>query len=173
MLADLEARVRRYAAKRLALRSRVDGLRAEVDAARRKRLPAIRRSVEEVAAARGELEAAIAANPDAFVRPRTLVIEGVRIGFTRQKGRLVIADRERLLALIRRHFPEQAAVLIKTTEAPVRAALARLPPSDLERLGVTVEDTGDAVVIKPTDGDVEKVVEALLEDARRSGGEAA
>ena len=32
----------------------------------------------------------------------------------------------------------------------------------LKRLGVTVSGTGDEVVIRPTDGDVERIVNALL-----------
>ena len=173
MLAEIEALTRRYASARTVLRGRMDGLQAEVDAARRRRLPGIRKAVAAAAAARDALQAAISGHPDAFVRPRTLVVEGVRIGFVKQKGRLVFADRERVVALIRRHFPEQAEVLVKVTEAPVRAALARLPASDLKRLGVSVEETGDAVVIKPTDSETDKLVAALLDDADRSGGEAA
>ncbi|MBI5561297.1 MAG: hypothetical protein HY894_00350, partial [Deltaproteobacteria bacterium] len=42
---------------------------------------------------------------------------------------------------------------------------------DLKKLGVTVEETGDAVVIKPVDGEVERVVNALLRD--RTGAEEA
>jgi hypothetical protein len=35
----------------------------------------------------------------------------------------------------------------------------------LKKLGCTVRDTGDEVVIKPVDGDVDKIVRALLKDA--------
>lgn len=167
MLAEIEALTRRYAAARTVLRGRMDGLQAEVDAARRRRLPGIRKAVAAAAEARDALHAAIGEHPEAFVRPRTLVVEGVRIGFVKQKGRLVFADRDRVVALIRRHFPDQAEVLVKVTEAPVRAALARLPASDLKRLGVTLEETGDAVVIKPTDSETDKLVAALLDDAVR------
>ena len=37
--------------------------------------------------------------------------------------------------------------------------------ADLKRIGCTIEETGDVVVIKPTDSDVDKIVSALLADA--------
>ena len=50
-------------------------------------------------------------------------------------------------------------------ESPDKKMLAELPVNELKKLGCTVADTGDVVVIKPTDSEIEKAVAALLKDA--------
>ena len=45
--------------------------------------------------------------------------------------------------------------------------------AELKRIGVTVEETGDQIVIKPTDSEVDKLVNALLADAERIESEQA
>ena len=52
-------------------------------------------------------------------------------------------------------------------EEPIRKALSELTVTELKRLGVTVEEADDQVVIKPTDSEVDKLVGKLLEDAER------
>ena len=70
-----------------------------------------------------------------------------------------------MVARIKKHLPEQADVLIRTKEAPVKEALAQLTAAELKKIGVTIEDAGDTVVIKPVDSEVDKLVDALLKGA--------
>ena len=60
---------------------------------------------------------------------------------------------------------DDAIAYIRTTDAPDKKMLAELPVNELKKLGCTVADTGDVVVIKPTDSEIEKAVAALLKDA--------
>ena len=168
MLAEIERLARAYARIRETLKGRVTALQAELDAVRRRHLRGVRAGVAAAASARARLHAAVTAAPQAFQSPRTLVIEGIRVGFAKRRGTLVVEDRARVVELIRKHFPEQADIMIKTAETPVKTALARLPAAELKRLGVTVEETTDAVVVKPTDSEVDKAVTALLADAERA-----
>lgn len=48
---------------------------------------------------------------------------------------------------------------------PAKDALKQLGVKDLARLGVTLIDAGDEIVIKPVDGEIDKLVNALLKDA--------
>jgi len=170
---EIERRTREYAEARELLAARVQAMQEEIETIKRRRLRGIKRAVAVAAEAHDRLRAAIEASPELFRRPRTLVIAGVRVGFTKGSGRLVFDDPGRVVALIRRHFPEQADALIRVKEEPVRKALAQLSVAELKRVGVRVEDTGDQVVIKPTDSDVDKLVNALLADAERIEAEAA
>ena len=77
------------------------------------------------------------------------------------------------MALIRRYLPEQADTLIRTVEEPHKPALALLSVADLRRVGCTVVETGEAVVIKAVDSEVDKMVDALLKDAVDAEGAAA
>lgn len=134
---------------------------------------AMHRLVGKAQERRAELEALIIAAPELFTEPRTVVAHGIKFGFRKGKGSLEWADDAQVVKLIKKLFPEQAEVLIKTTEKPVKAALQELPAGDLKRIAVTVEETGDVVLIKPVDGEVEKLVKSLLKGAQDQAGEEA
>ena len=87
---------------------------------------------------------------------------GVKVGFEKGKGRIEWDDDDTVVRLIEKHFPEQADILIKTKKKPAKKALAQLSVAELKKLGVTVEETGDQVVIKSTDSEIDKLVTALL-----------
>ncbi len=70
-----------------------------------------------------------------------------------------------MVARIKKHLPEQADVLIKLKETPVKDALAQLSAAELKKLGVTVSEAGDQVVVKPVDSEVDKMVDALMKEA--------
>ena len=57
------------------------------------------------------------------------------------------------------------ALLIKTTEKPIKDGLSALPADKLKKLGVKVTDDTNKIVIKPVDSEVDKIVDALLGDA--------
>lgn len=166
-LADIERHTRHYAKARDLLASRVQALQDEIAAAKRHKLSGIKKAVAAAAEARDKLHAAIEDSPELFERPRTLVIVGIRVGYAKGSGKLSFDHAGKVVQRIRRHFPEQAEVLIKTTETPIRKALGGLSVAELKRIGVTVEEAGDQVVIKPTDSEVDKLVNVLLADAER------
>ena len=135
-------------------------------------MPMIRESIDAAATAWSALAAEIEAHPELFVKPRTVSMHGIKFGFGKGKGGLEIADADRTCALIKKHLPDQAEVLIATKETPVKDALAQLPAADLKRIGVNVKDTGDQVVIRPADGEIDKIVKALIKAAVGDAGEA-
>ena len=80
-------------------------------------------------------------------------------------------DDSQVVKLIQKHFPEQFDVLVKTIEKPIKDSLANLSVADLKRIGVTVTDSGDCVVIKSMDSEIDKLVDALLKDEAMGNGE--
>jgi hypothetical protein len=71
-----------------------------------------------------------------------------------------------VVTLIEKSFPKaQADLLIKTTKKPIKKALEDLDVGALKRIGCRVVETGDEIVIKPADSEVDKIVTALLADA--------
>lgn len=157
-----------YAAERDRLCLLVETLERQVEDVKRQALPDIRDAVRRTSEAHDRLRAAIETHPELWEgKRRTVVIAGVRVGMTKGKGKLTWDDAEQVVKLIRRHFPEQAEAMIRVREEPIRKALAELTVTELKRLGVTVEETDDQVVIKPTDSEVDKLVSKLLEDAQR------
>lgn len=119
------------------------------------------------------LQAEIEANPELFVKPRTIVLHGVKVGYTKGKGRTVIIDEAKTIELIRKHLPEeQAGLLIRKVESVQKDALGQLTAAELKKIGVHVEAATDRVVLSYVDNAVDALITRLLEDAKEPGTEA-
>lgn len=163
-LIEIEQITKEYAAERTKLADRIRFLEDEINQLKRKRLPGIKNAVQVVAEKQENLKAALEDSRPLFVKPRTVVFHGIKIGFQKGKGKLAWADDAVVVKLVKKHLPEQVDALIKTTEKPIRGALENLPAADLKKLGIVVNETGDQVVIKSTDSEIDKFVESLLKE---------
>lgn len=163
-LNDIERLVLVYKSARDLLAGRVESLEDELDRIKRRAMPGIKKAVARAKEAEHALATAIESSPELFKKPRTVILHGVKVGLAKGKGEIRYQDPDQVLKLIRKHLPEQADVLIATKEVPVKKALAQLSAAELKKIGVTLVQTGDQVVIKPTDSEVDKVVSALLKE---------
>lgn len=163
-LGDIEKLTKVFAEARQLLADRVRGLEDEIQAIKRRRLPGIKSAVNAVIDQQTELKAAVEESADLFVRPKTMTMNGVKVGYQKSKGTISWADADQVIKLIKKHLPEQADVLIKTKEKLIKDALQNLPAADLKKIGVTVNAGGDQVVIKSTDDEIDKLVDALLKE---------
>jgi hypothetical protein len=155
---------RTLSAARRDLAQAVATAQAEIDAVKSAHIPTIQQLTTDVANVADMLYAAVEASPGLFTKPKTQVLFGIKVGFAKQPGKISWADVNQVVKLIKKHLPDQADVLIKTTEKPVKAALNGLPGTDLKRIGVTVTDAGDRAIVTPVDTDLDKLVAALLGD---------
>lgn len=165
-LVDISELARPYAETRADLSDKIGLLEQELMAVRRRHLPDIRRALARAQAQREKLVTAIELAPQLFEKPKTQVFHGVRVGFQKAKGAIAWDDEDTVVKLIRRFFPDRADVLIKTTERPVKTALQNLTAAELKRLGVQVVDSGEEIVIRPMDGELDKLVDRLLETTK-------
>lgn len=170
-LTDIEPTAKAYADARAKVVEIVTELNAGIDALKRDHMPALKRAITKAAEKHDQLKQIIEANPNLFVKPRTVIYHGVKIGMAKGKGGISFDDADQVVRLIKKHYPEQADVLILTTEKPSKEALGNLSVAELKKIGCNSVDAGDAVVIKPTDSEVDKLVDALLKGATE--GEAA
>ena len=160
-----------YAAARDKLAALVQAMKDEISTVERGALPDITRAARRIAALDNELRAEIAAHPECFTRPRTVVVDGLKFGLQKQKGRMSWDDDAELCARIDKLAAEgaltheQAVMLVVNQPRPVAAALEQLDGKLLKRLGVTVTADTDAPLIKSVDGDVEKTVSAIVKQA--------
>jgi len=130
-------------------------------------LDQIRASIRQVAETEERLRHAIEAAPEQFDKPRTRIFHGIKVGLQKGKGKVEIDDEARTIRFIREKLPEeQAELLIKVTERVDRRMVADLTAADLKRLGIRVVESGDQVVIRPVDSQLDKLVKALLADVR-------
>ena len=165
-LNEIDRLTEKYADLRNKLGAEVGALEHELEGAKRAHLQAIKRLVQRAAEAHGELKAAIEDSAEIFLRPKTQVLHGVKVGFRKGSGGIQFEDADQVVALIEKHFTkDECELLIITKKKPNKEALEQLDVKDLKRVACTIEDTGDVVVIKDTASEVDKIVKALLKEA--------
>lgn len=169
-LADIERLAQAYAATHEEARAQVETLDTELRQLKRRRYPMLFSRAQKAAEAKAALKAAVEESSDLFIKPKTRIVAGVRVGFQKARGEITIDDEEKTLKLIRKHFTEeQADLLIKTTEKPQRKAIAQLSAADAKKIGVEITETGDELVVKVMAGEVEKIVDAFFAELDESG----
>lgn len=154
----------RYAAARHALQDLLSGIQEAQRRLVAEHLPEIRKRIAAVAERESELRAWIEACPELFEKPRTRVFNGVKVGFRKGKGKIEIDDEQRTIELIKKRLPDEADRLINVIERVNRRQIEGLPAADVKRIGVRLVESGDEIVIRPVDGELEKMVAALLKD---------
>jgi hypothetical protein len=165
-----------YSAKMNVVVTKMSELDAEVRAIKRRKIAGIRAAVAAARDARAVLDEALKEQKGEFVKPRTRTFHGIKVGWRKLVGKLTWKDAEQVVKLIKQHYGERAdmlALLIKKTETPVKAALEQLTGVDLKKLGCTLSEDTDEVVISSDGTDIDKLVDALLEDASDDEGRAA
>jgi hypothetical protein len=163
-LKEIELKAKHFADARARLAEDVRELQDVVEQAKRAALPTIRQRVRYVKDHQAALRALIDDSPELFVKPRTVTVHGVKVGFQKGRGGLVVADLGKTVKLIRQHFAGKFDVLVKTTHKLVKKAIGNLPADDLKKIAVQIDGTDDVIVIEDTASDVDKLVSALLEE---------
>jgi hypothetical protein len=128
-------------------------------------MPHIKRALTQALAHKENLRSAIEAAPELFVKPRTVVFYGIKVGFAKGKGSIEITDKAKTVELIEKNLPGLAEVLIKVKKSPIKKSIEALDAADLKKIGVTVEGSGDCVVIKPVDSDIDKIIDAFFKES--------
>jgi hypothetical protein len=161
----IEGLAKIFSGARAELGERLNALREEQEATKRRKLQGIKNSLDRVQASYADLKDAVEGNKDLFEKPKTRVLHGIRVGWMKQRGKLEIGDEATCIAQLRKLLGEsEAEPYIKTTEKPILQALANLAAATLKRCGVKVGDDVDAVVIKAANGDIDKLIDALIGD---------
>jgi len=173
-LPEIDSLTRAFADAHAELADLVAQMNDEIERAKRKRLPEIKRLVARASEKHNALKAGIESSEDLFVKPRTYVLHGIKLGFKKGKGGIQFSDADRVVELVHKYYDsDRAALLLRTFEEPDKDALAKLTAAELKKLGCEIADAGDQVVIKPTDSEVDKIVNALLKDAMEDTAQAA
>ena len=165
-LAAIEPEAKLHEDARMLLGERVRAYNDALAALARDHLPGIKRALNKAADIEGRLKALVLANPDSFVKPKTHVLHGAKIGFEKAKAKIGFDKPAKVVERIKRIYPdEQAELLIHKEEKPNKETLSKLPAAELKRLGCTIEAGGEQVIVRPVDSTVDKMVRALLKDA--------
>lgn len=163
-IGEIDHLAKQYARARAVVSERVGELEAEVASVHRRKIGGIKAAAAEAADIGAKLRNAIEGAPHLFEKPKTFTLHGVTVGYRKGTGKLDWDDSAKVCALIRKHLPERADVLIITEEKPSADALKNLDTRDLARVGVRVEGTGEFVVVKTADSAIDKLVAKILKE---------
>lgn len=161
-LETIQASTQALADARTALRDLIDAANKEIDEIKKKHQVGITTAAKLLKDCHETVFRQVNKNRGLFSTPKTRVFADIKVGLRKQKGKLTFEDAEQVVKLIRKHFPEQFDVLVKTEEVPQKDALSKLKVEELKKLGVSVGSDTDAVEIKDQATDLEKLVDALL-----------
>lgn len=163
-LTEIEILAKQLADARFNLKEGFDELESEITAIKKKFMPAIRRAIEKAAQRHETLRAAIDEAPELFIKPKTVIFHGIRLGYQKSRGEILWEDEAQVIKLIKKYFPDDFEAYIKITEKVLKTSVASMSVADLRKIGITVIETGDQVFIKPTDSEIDKLINALLKD---------
>jgi hypothetical protein len=139
--------------------------KGELSNLRAKYLPILQTRAIDINSTRATLTTLIDANRPIFKNPKTRIFSDIKVGLRKLEGETVVADPEKTLELIAKHFPDRLDELAPITRALSKDALKSLTGAELKKIGVEITADTDAIIIKPMDSDVEKAVAALLKES--------
>lgn len=163
-LSTVERLTARYAERRNTLMQLMSELDEAMMELKRRRIGEIRKAANAARETKAELVEVLQRNKTDFEDPKTRIFHGIKVGFRKLVGKVTFDDADLVVKLIKKNLPESVDILIKKTETPNKNALSNLPVNDLKKIGCSVADDTDDVVISASDSDIDKIVDALLKD---------
>jgi hypothetical protein len=97
-----------------------------------------------------------------FVKPRTVTVAGVVVGFRKQKGTIEIPNEDYTIAKIHEQMPERAGMLLNIKTTIAKKALDSLTGDELKKIGITVTADTDAPVVDATDKELQKLIDKTI-----------
>lgn len=141
-------------------------LQTEVEAIKAKYYKRVKNAIEGVVDAHTELHSVIDGSPELFVKPKTVIFHGVKVGFQKGKDTLEIKNQAKTIALIEELYDEErAAELVKVEKVPVVDVIKALPEEELKDIKCRINKGTDTVVIKTVDTEVDKFIKSLTKHA--------
>lgn len=161
-MADIEKLQREYAAVKASLEAVKADLDSDVLALRKKYETRLKSVINRLTEKHSELYREIAENPGLFTKPRTVIVEGIRVGLKKGKGKLHMPDEQLTVQLIKENLPKKQKMLIRTIEEPAKAAILMLPEEELQLIACEIVGKEDQVVIEDVDSAVDKILNSAL-----------
>lgn len=167
-LGALDRLASHYAIARAQLADDVAILEEAIAALKRRHVAKIKQSAAKAADAQAQLRTAIESAPELFVKPRTFTLHGIKLGYQKGKGRLEFDAAEKVIERIHKHFPELTDTAVRVKTELVKDALMNLDAATLKKLGCSIADAGDQIVVKASDTEIDKLVAKLLDEGAQA-----
>lgn len=139
-------------------------LEADLHDVRQKHMARLKRQAACVAASEASVRLAVEERPDLFAKPRTAVFHGIKVGYQKAEGVLVADDDQATINRLKdMYLEDEIEKYVTTKESLNKRELKNLSADDLNDLGLRIDGAGDVVLVKRVSGDVEKLIDRLIE----------
>lgn len=145
------------------LEIKIGQLEADLEVVKQRHLPGLKKQAQKLATREAELFNAIENAPDLFIKPKTFVIAGTKIGFANSIGSVSFEDDAYVVSQVEKLFPNRVDELVKTEKTPRKDAIRTLSDEDQAKLGCKIVGAGPVVILARVAGDVEKLINKLIE----------
>lgn len=153
-----------YAKNSRALKELQDTINAEIADVKSKYIPEMVERARLTVESKKELENMVLSVPELFEKPKTQNFNGCKFGYQKQKGKIEILNPETTIKILKRDYPDIAETVIKTSYTLIKEALNNQSADILKKIGVTITSDIDAVIVKMTDTDIEKIINLILKE---------
>jgi len=159
---------RKYKLAYEALHSETQSLIDELTLVKEEHFSKIYRQLKQVQKIKRQLITALDDNHQLFVKPKSLVLHEVRLGFKVSKEDYVFDDEVAVIEAIKDQFPPNAVqALVGSREYLRKSALADLTSEDLQAIGVEKVEASDEAFVRPEKTLDEKFINSLLQEMKK------
>ena len=107
-ITELEPLCAAYDGECVQLEEQIAALEADLEAVKAKHLRGLKKQAAIVAAREAELNSAVEGSPELFVKPRTFIMHGCKVGFSTSTGSVDFEDEAQVVKLVEKHFKAKA-----------------------------------------------------------------
>lgn len=159
----IETHAKRYQALLAKLNNTSATIRRKISEATAAHLADLKSTMDEMTGLEKQIKEHLIRNKDLFEKPRTRVIHGLKLGFRKGKGKLIVNDEQKLIERLEKEYDDNVGVLVRTSKKIVKAGIEKLDAKELKRLGVTMQDADDQVVFDVVEDSMDDLINFLLE----------
>lgn len=139
---------------------------SEFEAIRAKYIKKIKAAVEKTIQEKTLLSELIDNGKELFVKPKTMTMNSIKIGFQKSKDKIECDDELRTIEIIEKEYTEEEVIdLIKTEKKILKDGIIKLADNEIKKIRCRKVNGQDTVLIKTIDNEVDKFVNALMKES--------
>ena len=127
-------------------------------------IEALKSAIAEESVKHESLVENIQENKDLFTKPKTRAFMGVKVGFRKKPGKVVIKDPKQALLLAKKFLLKEHPDLIVTTERLDLTQIKKLSVKEMGKIGATYIDSTDEAFAQTAKTDPDKLIDALMSE---------
>ncbi len=163
-LSEIEAQAKKYSEANNELAGVIEDMETEINRVKNDYLKKLQPLADTVSIEKSLLKVMIDESRLIFVKPKTYVFHGVKVGLQNSKGGIKVLDEAKTIELIKKNMPDIAENMVKTSESLIKESLKLLSEIDLLKINCQKTPSVETVLIKSNRDEVEKFIDAMIKE---------